>query len=137
MFEIIRNPHLPQLNVHLKVLQNLEKVVKMSQSGSNSNSPGKNGPLSETQAQNWVKFTYNSEWSLMKSDRELIKATKEGFLLHLGLTEQLKLRFLIKPKNVKFLGEGAYGYDPMAVYRSIHQKLSADQGLEVPIPNPS
>jgi hypothetical protein len=95
MFEIIKNSNLPQLNIHLKVLQSQEKIVNFGQKNLNSNLQCNEGHVSETRDSQLVKFTYSTEWTYIKNDRELIKATQEGFLLHVQLTEKLNLKFQV------------------------------------------
>jgi hypothetical protein len=128
MFEIISNTNLPQLIIHLKVLQNQEKILSLGRSNSNQST--------NPSTPNRVKLTYSEDWKVIKNDRELIKATTEGFMLYLQLTEKLNIKFHVKPKQVNFVGNGFN--DPLKMYRTLKSSLDFNTfGVEVPLDNPN
>lgn len=144
MFEIIINKNLPELSFHLKVLQNQEKVLDLNKITQKNYSKTNNSGLSTQSPShkttpNRIKLTYSEEWSSITKDRELVKATPQGFMLYLQLTDKLNLKFHIKPKNVKFIGTSAFGYNPIGIYKSLKQNIgsvgmeSTLNGLEVPL----
>jgi hypothetical protein len=88
MFELIINQSIPNMIIHLKVLQGEEAIFNFF--------PGSNLEENlEATSPERLKVRYDKDWKLLKRDRELVKATDEGVLVSITLDSQTQFRLHI------------------------------------------